>query len=206
VSQLGVILPGLCLSIAVGAETEWLVPQPVILHNPSSVHAPQYDCHYQQQITRARAGNIENQYQVALCYYYGLGVDVNVKKALHWLMKAAAQKHRKAMYHLAELHHRHDKYYNPALAMAWYKKAAHAEYLPAQVRMAEMYVQGEGVAQDYVEAYKWFYMAEMFGANGEPRLRGNVRRQRQALAQKMNPQQITQAREAIRVLLQKTVK
>ena len=204
VYQIGIIFLGLCLSFAAGAETEWLVPQPVTLQPPASVKAPRQDCHYQQQLTLARQGKAENQYQVALCYYYGLGVDVDPEKALYWLRQAAAQNHKAAMYQLAEFHHRHDKYYNPALAMQWYKKSAKAEYIPAQVRMAEMYVQGEGVPQDYVEAYKWFYMAGMFSANGGPRLRGSIRDQRQALAKKMKPEQITRAREAISVLLKQT--
>lgn len=202
--QLGIILPGLCLSFTAGAETEWLVAQPEMLQAPASVNALQQGCHYQYQISLARQGKAENQYQVALCYYYGLGINTDSEKALFWLRQAAAQNHKAAMYQLAEFHNRHDKYYNPALAMQWYKKSAKAEYIPAQVRMAEMYVQGEGVPQDYVEAYKWFYMAGMFSANAEPRLRGSIRDQRQALVQKMKPEQITRAREAISVLLKQT--
>lgn len=201
--QIGIILLGLCLSFTAGAESEWLIPQPTALRNPASVNTSQQNCDYQHHITLARQGNVENQYQVALCYYYGLGVDADSNKALHWLQEAAAQKHKAAMYQLAEFHNRHDKYHDPALAMEWYKKSAQAEYIPAQVRMAEMYVKGEGVPQDYVEAYKWFYMAGMFNASGEPRLRGSIRGQRQALAQKMKPEQITQAREEISVLLKK---
>ena len=204
--QLGIILLGLCLSLAAGAETEWLVPQPVTLQNPSIVNTPQQDCNFQQHLILARQGNVENQYQVALCYYYGLGVDTNAEKSLYWLQQAVAQKHTRAMYQLAEFHNRHDKYHDSALAMKWYKQAASSDYVPAQLRIAEMYVDGKGVSKDYVEAYKWFYLAGMFGANGEPQLRGNVRRQRKMLTQKMNPQQITEAREVISQLLKQTEK
>jgi len=206
VRQSGIILLGLCLSFAAGAEAEWLVPQPVTLKNPAAMNMPQQDCDFKHHLTLARQGNAENQYQVALCYYYGLGVDTNPEKALYWLKQAVSQKHTKAMYQLAEFHNRHDKFNDSAMAIKWYRQAAAADYVPAQLRLAEMYVDGRGVSQDYVEAYKWFYLAGMFGANGEPQLRGNVRRQRQMLTQKMNPQQITQAREVISDLLQETSK
>ena len=199
--QTGIILLALCLSVTAGAETEWLIPRPVTRQTPSSISTPQQDCHYQQQLVLARQGLAENQYQVALCYYYGLSVAANVQKALHWLQQAAAQKHTKAMFQLAEFYNRQDKYYAPALAMEWYKQAAKAEYIPAQVRMAEMYVQGAGVPKDYVEAYTWFSLAEMFNADAES-LRGSIHRQRQALAQKMTPQQIERARQKISLLLQ----
>jgi len=202
VYQIGIIFLGLCLSFAAAAETEWLVPPPVALQHPAAVNAHQQDCQYQQQLTLARQGIAENQYQVALCYYYGLSVNVNPEKALHWLRQAAVQHHQAAMYQLAEFHNRHDKYYNPVLAIKWFKKSAKAEYIPAQVRIAEMYVTGEGVAQDYVEAYKWLYMAGLFDGNGEPRLQGSIRSQRQALVQKMTPQQIERARQKISLLLQ----
>ena len=202
--QSGIMLLSLCLSFAAGAESEWLVPRPEALQTPASVNTPQQECNFPTQIKLARKGNAENQYQVALCYYYGLGVDADADKALYWLKQATAQQHTKAMFQLAEFYNHHDKYYDPALAMEWYKKAAEKGHVKAQLRLAEMYVKGEGVPQDYVEAYKWFYLAGMFGANGEPQLRGNVRRQRQMLTQKMNPQQLTQAREVISNLLKQS--
>lgn len=194
------------MSCAAGAESEWLVSPPAILKSPASATTSQQDCDYPQQISLARKGIAENQYQVALCYYYGLGVDADAKKAMLWLKQAVAQNHTKAMYQLAEFYNRHDQYHDAALAIAWYKKAAAKDHVKAQLRLAEMYVKGEGVPQDYVEAYKWFYLAGMFGANGEPQLRGSVRRQRQLLTQKMNPQQITEAREVISQLLKQVKK
>lgn len=202
--QSGIILLGLCLSFASGAESEWLIPQPTALQTPSSVNTSQQDCNYTHQIAMARQGNAENQYQVALCYYYGLSIDADADKALHWLKQAASKNHSKAMYQLAEFYNRHDKHHNPVLAMEWYKKAAAKDHVKAQLRLAEMYAEGKGVSPDYVEAYKWFYLAGMFGANGEPSLRGNVRRQRQMLTQKMNRQQMTQAREVISDLLKQS--
>ena len=193
---------GVCLTFSLSAETEWLVSQPEPLQNPSSFTTSQQQCDFPQQLALARRGKTEHQYQLALCYYYGLGIDVDREKARYWLKQAAARNHIKAMYQLAEFYRQQDKYHDLAQAKEWYQKAAEDDYPPAQLRLAEMYVEGQGVSQDYVEAYKWFYMAGMFGANSEPRLRGSVRRQRQMLVQKMSPQQIEQARESISQLLQ----
>jgi TPR repeat protein len=193
-----------CLPFVVQAESEWLVPQPEVLRQPGAASQSQQACDYQRQISLARQGRADSQYQVGLCYYYGLGVDADTDKALYWLKKASVQHHVKAMYQLGEIYHRHDQYHDSNVAMQWYRKAASADYAPAQLRIAEMYVEGKGVSQDYVEAYKWFYIAGMFSASGEPRLRGSVRRQRQALAQKMSPEQVSRAREAISLLLKRS--
>ena len=124
VSQIGIILIGLGLSFVAGAESEWLVPQPETLQIPASVNTPQQDCNYQQQITLARKGIAENQYQVALCYYYGLDVDADPKKARYWLTQAAKQKHTEAIYELAEFYNRRGRYHDPAQAVEWYRRAA----------------------------------------------------------------------------------
>lgn len=44
-------------------------------------------------------------------------------------------------------------------AATWYKRAAIQGSGDAQQSLGEMYVRGEGVSQDFVEAYKWFNIA-----------------------------------------------
>lgn len=48
---------------------------------------------------------------------------------------------------------------NHAEAMRWYRKAADAGHVQAQVQVGNMYAEGEGVAQDYAQALRWFRMA-----------------------------------------------
>ena len=48
--------------------------------------------------------------------------------------------------------------------MKWYRKAADQGNAPAQVNLGLMYANGQGVAKDEVEAYKWWLLA---GAQGD---------------------------------------
>lgn len=52
---------------------------------------------------QAKSGDVESQYQVALCYMYGYGIDANHKKAVKWLKNAANNGHSKACYELSGL-------------------------------------------------------------------------------------------------------
>ena len=47
--------------------------------------------------------------------------------------------------------------------MKWYRKAAEQNYAAAQYNLGFCYDNGEGVAKDYVEAYKWLLLAARQG-------------------------------------------
>ena len=72
--------------------------------------------------------------------------------------------------------------------MKWFRKAAAQDYPLAQNRLGVMYEKGMGVAQDYVEAYKWYTLAT--GRKQNVFAVAN----REALALRMTPDQIAQAR------------
>ena len=44
-------------------------------------------------------------------------------------------------------------------ALRWYHKAADQDHAAAQFDIGVMYAYGEGVPQDFVEAYAWFNLA-----------------------------------------------
>ena len=48
---------------------------------------------------------------------------------------------------------------DPAQAAKWYERAALQGNGDAQLSLGEMFARGEGVSQDFVEAYKWFNIA-----------------------------------------------
>jgi len=64
------------------------------------------------------------------------------------------------------------------------KAAAHPAL--AQYNLGFMYYKGQGVAQDYVEAHKWWNLAD---ANGEDKARKNLG----IVEQKMTREQIAEA-------------
>jgi TPR repeat protein len=83
---------------------------------------------FEDQLTSARQGDMEAQFQVAESYYYGNGVDENEAESAKWYKKAALQGHVESMMKLGQL------YYiggdgvpeNDAEAKRWYKMAADA--------------------------------------------------------------------------------
>jgi TPR repeat protein len=80
---------------------------------------------------------------------------------------------------------------SPAEAVQWYRLAAEQGYATAQVNLGLMYGKGLGVAQDEVRAYMWFMLA---AGSGET----NAIRNRNIAAQRLTPQQITQALQMAR--------
>lgn len=83
---------------------------------------------------------------------------------------------------------------NPAEAARWYRKAAEQGLAMAQKNLAELLASGNGVARNYIEAYKWYEIAI-------PNLlddvaRGLLRFERDALAKKMKPGELAEARKS----------
>ncbi|MCY3598232.1 MAG: hypothetical protein OXG71_12445, partial [Rhodospirillales bacterium] len=77
---------------------------------------------------------------------------------------------------------------DPAAAIASWRTAAAAGDAGAMLGLGRLYQQGLGVLQDYVEAHKWFNLAASLGdVDGV--------RERDALAEKMTPQQVAAAQE-----------
>jgi len=50
-----------------------------------------------------------------------------------------------------------------ATAVEWFQKAAEQGYALAQILLGRMYINGEGVTQNYQEAVKWFQKAAVQG-------------------------------------------
>jgi hypothetical protein len=89
-------------------------------------------------------------------------------------------------------HHEDDKIVernpDPAAAVQWYTKAAVKGCRPAMVSLGHCFEDGKGVKRDYVEAYRWYTVAEKFGdASVEPIL--------QKLILEMKVAEITKAQQ-----------
>jgi len=72
----------------------------------------------------------------------------------------------------------------------WYQKAADHGNAMAQYRLGSMYLSGEGVPQDYIQAHLWFSLSAARGISDAAICRDNV-------AKKMTPQQIAKAHELV---------
>jgi uncharacterized protein len=88
-------------------------------------------------------------------------------------------------------------------ARQWYEKAAAQGHALAQNNLAELYFAGLGVQQDYVRAYMWVNIAAVH-------LKGDERKQAEAnrddVAQRMTPAQVTEAKRLSKECLTKKFK
>ena len=83
--------------------------------------------------------------------------------------------------------------------LKWYRKAAEQGNEDAQGAVGDRYRRGEGVLEDFVQAYAWYNIA---AANGEVLAKGSKGR----LAEKMTPEQITKAQELSTEMVKKNPK
>ena len=73
----------------------------------------------------AEKGDTEAQYHLAVCYYYGKGVEMNIPEAIEWYRKAADRGHANAQCNLG-ICYEFGLGVNKDLSKAayWYRKAA----------------------------------------------------------------------------------
>jgi hypothetical protein len=75
--------------------------------------------------------------------------------------------------------------------VAWYRKVAEQGHAIAQNGLGEMYANGQGVPQDYVQAHMWFNLGATAGDK-------DAVKNRDIVAAKMKPAQIAEAQKLAR--------
>ena len=61
-----------------------------------------------QRLQDAKAGNVQEQFSIGMYYYegaFGLGENIDYKKALFWLTKAAEQGHVESQHSVGFMHY-----------------------------------------------------------------------------------------------------
>ncbi|RPH80794.1 MAG: sel1 repeat family protein [Nitrospiraceae bacterium] len=140
----------------------------------------------------AEQGHAGAQYNLGLLYANGKGVQKDDTQAWQWYEKAAVQGHADAQVNLGMLYD-----YGRGVpqdfkkAVYWYRLSAHQGNALAQRRLGLMYERGDEVPQDYVKAYMWYSLGSANGVEAGIRLRD-------ALAKKMDPDQIAEAQKLAR--------
>jgi TPR repeat protein len=101
------------------------------------------------------------QYLIGMVYRTGeSGFKKNVKKAVHWYLKAADQGHSIAQYEIGNMYYYAEGVSKDVVEAAkWYRKAAKQGIVTAQFNIGYMYAEGEGISQDIGEALKWYRKA-----------------------------------------------
>ena len=108
----------------------------------------------------AEGGEAAAQYNLALCYYKGVGVAKDFSEATKWYRKAAEQGLVQAQYSLGSFYASGTgTNKNFAEAVNWYRKAAEQGHANAQYCLGLHYYKGYGVSKDLLEAVKWYRKA-----------------------------------------------
>ena len=112
-------------------------------------------------MAKAAAGDPAAQVAVGECYASGTGVTQDYKLASEWYQKAADKGDIAGELHLAALYRDGGKDFPQDMVQAatWYLKAADKGDVSAQVTMGTLYSMGQGVDQNYAEAYYWLDLA-----------------------------------------------
>lgn len=98
-------------------------------------------------------GSSRGQYNLALSYYYGIGIKQNLKLALKYLKKASQQKNPKAQYALAIMYLEGIVTKQNAMAALYYfKQAAKQNHILALVMLSAMYKFGIKCSPDEKKA------------------------------------------------------
>ncbi len=83
-----------------------------------------------------------------------------------------------------------------AEALGWWRKAAEQGHAEAQFNLGFMYYNGRGVPQDYAQAHMWYHLAASTSPPGKDR--DQAVKNRDIIAEKMTPAQISEAQKLAR--------
>jgi uncharacterized protein len=146
--------------------------------------------------TLADRGEGRAQFLIGTIYHLGLGLSSDYAEAAKWYRKAAEQGDAGAQLRLGVLYFRGAGVTQDyAETVKWLSKAAEQGSDDAQYLLAVMYNAGQGVAQDYVWAHTWMNVAAS-RAQGDSQKK--YAKAREAVAEKMTPEQIAEAQRLAR--------
>lgn len=107
--------------------------------------------------SKAEQGDASAQYELAMAYDNGRGVEKNLPQAAHWCLKAAEQGHAAAQNCIGSMYQYGDGVtLDEAAAASWYEKAAAQDHGEAYTNLGYMYDLGKGVPQDRARAIQLY--------------------------------------------------
>jgi TPR repeat protein len=119
----------------------------------------------------AKQGNPLAQYQLALMSFAGRGKEFNNKRAMELLKGAAEKGYSFALAKLIDIYYKKGIYkkgiegemiYDPKEALKWLIKAAIEDDSGAGRILGKKYFKGDEIAQDFSNAFFWFYQVRYF--------------------------------------------
>ena len=134
----------------------------------------------------AEQGNALSQFNVGSKYFEGNDVNKDYNEAFKWFLKSAEQGNSYAQLYVGAIYFKgvSDAKTNSVEAVKWIRRSANQGNADAQGCLGEAYQNGEGITQDYVEAYKWYALSAAQDGPGTE--------SRNAIIPLMTPEQIAE--------------
>ena len=154
------------------------------------------------QRARAEEGDADAQADLGFMYRQGLGVRQDDAEAVRWYRLAADQGHAEAMDILGYLYSAPDVFaggervpHDYVDAVRWLRLAAEQGGADGMFSLGSMYLDGNGVPQDDVQAHMWFSLMASRTTDFE---RENVAGNRDRVADRMTPEDRSEAQRLAR--------
>lgn len=142
-------------------------PKPALTPAPAApqvVYPRTYAEAFQMNKAYADFGNVDGQFNVALCYSQGQGVAVDKEKAFHYFKLAADRGHPEALCNVGfAYYHGLGVKKNRAEAFRYYKLSADQGYDGGMYNVAVCYSRGKGVEMSKIDAFINFELAAALG-------------------------------------------
>jgi TPR repeat protein len=152
-------------------------------------NANQLELAYSEFLISAEEGHLESQFNVALMYENGIGVEKDEVQALAWYLKSAQQGNAAAQYNLAVLYENgRGTEVDFAQANEWYRSASLQGDPLAIGNLGMLYLRGDGVPVDKVAGIALLLRSVTLDPSSENHARQNI-----TGAQGLTPQIIQEA-------------
>ncbi|MDA1014067.1 MAG: tetratricopeptide repeat protein [Planctomycetota bacterium] len=155
-----IVLGAVLVALALTSQACWGEPKDTLVEE------------FQKTKSKAEAGDVDAQYQLAKLYSSGNGTAKNDVEAVAWFRRVASQNDARGqsgvMYTNARGVER-----NYDLAISWFRKAAAQNSAHAKYNLGYMYAVGKGVPQDQVKASAWYLEAANQNDAGSQRIMGD---------------------------------
>ena len=127
----------------------------------NAAFAGDFDTAFREFSLAAQQGLDLAQYNLAILYFTGQGVDQDYEQAFRWTEAAAVQGHINAQANLASLYLEGTGVTRDvAQAINWFAAAARSGHASAAMTLSAMYRDGEPIDQDVVQAHAWAQVAQ----------------------------------------------
>lgn len=155
---------------------------------------------YKEFLTAAEEGHSDSQFNVALMYEQGLGVDKDEKEAVLWYGKSASQGNAAAQFNLGVLYENgRGTAIDYEKANEWYRKASVQGDPLAIGNLGMLYVRGQGVKENKVAGVALLLVSATMDSSPQNHAKQNISATRdlttemiteaQVLSQKLNAAQ-----------------